>query len=205
VGGEEAVLGHDGRVQGKLRSPVGDEVQIRHFLDILSEKLEETSVVHSMVVVMPGMDVQGMLRHGPGPHVQNIGKSLPGGGVKRLVHVGDALATGEVRRPEAHHAHSGRHRCGGMLTLGLEEEEPSAIGVGVARSHGQGPPLAHLGRRRDGIGTRRFAGIGLTPDDGLTAVHGFGGSRVFKGLRSLVALRADHPASLPASSRTEVN
>ena len=192
-------------IQGELGHPVADEVQVRHLLDVLAEELEEPGVIHGMVVVMPGVDVQALLRHGPGRHVQHVGQPLSDCRIEGLVHVGDTLATGEIRGPETYHAHPCRHRGGGMLTLRLEEEEPPAIGVGVSRRHGQSPTLTHLGGRCDWVGSRRFAGVGFTPDDGFAAVHGFGDSRVFKGLLSLVALRAGHPASLPASSRMEAN
>ena len=64
VAGEEAVLGADAGVQRQLGELVGDEVQVRGFLRVLGEDLEEPRVVHGMVIVMPRMHVQGVLGHG---------------------------------------------------------------------------------------------------------------------------------------------
>ncbi len=158
VAGEKAVLRAEPGGERQLGDPVRDDREVGDVLNVLAEELEEAGVVDGVIVVVPGVYVEGLLGHGPSGHVQDISKALAGGGVQRLVHVGDALAAREVGRAEAGHAEAGGHGCCGVLPFGLEEDEAAAVHIGPARGGSRSPALAHLGRGSDGVCSRSIAG-----------------------------------------------
>jgi hypothetical protein len=82
----------DTGVECQFGNAVSNQVQVRNFLHILGENLEETRVVHRMVVVMAAMDIQGLLGHCPGGNIEHIGKPFSHGGIKRFMHIGYALS-----------------------------------------------------------------------------------------------------------------
>ena len=108
VRGQEAVLGDDARGQRQLGDAVGDDVQVGRGLGVLGEDLEEAGVVDAVVVVVPGVDVERRLGHGPRADVEHVGQPLADRRVERLVHVGDALPGGEVGRAQAGHRQARR-------------------------------------------------------------------------------------------------
>ena len=65
----------------------------------------------------------------------------------------------------------GGHRGGGVLALGLDEDQRPAGDVDVAGGRGLGPVLAHLGRGRDRVGAGGVGRLALAHDDGGVAVH----------------------------------
>ena len=76
VGGEETVLGNDPGRECQLSHPVGDDVQVCRSLSIFGEHLEEARIVDAVVVVVPGVHVEGGLGHGPCTDVQDVGQPL---------------------------------------------------------------------------------------------------------------------------------
>ncbi len=168
---QEPVLRQHARGERQLGDAVRDQVEVGGLLRVLGEELEEPRVVDGVIVVVAGVDVQGVLRHRPAGDVQHVGEPLADRGVERLVHVGDALAAREVRRAQADHAHPGGDRRRGVLAFGLEEDELAAVDVRLAGGHRDGPPLAHLGRGGDRVRARRLAGRGLHLDDRRAPVH----------------------------------
>ena len=200
VAREEPVLRHEARIEAQLGDPVRDQRQVCGALYVLGEQLEEPGVVHGVVVVMTRVHVERVLGHGARRNVQHVREALAYCGVQRLVHIGDALAAREVGGPEPGHAHSGRDRRCGMLALRLEEQEPSAVHVGLARGIGGGPALAHLGRRGDRVRSGALAGGDLHFDHRRAAVHRRRNTRVPDfGCRVVASFSPDHPVRLPAA------
>jgi hypothetical protein len=185
VTGQEAVLRADARVERELGDAVGDQVEIRHLLDVLGEELEESRVVDGVVVVVTAVDVEGVLGDRAAGDVEDVGEALADGRVKRFVHVGDALTRREVGRAQADEAHAGSHGSGCVLAFGLEEDQPAAVDVGLALRHRLRPALAHLGGGRDRVGTRRFGRGRLHRDDRRAAVHRLRRAREPRGARRL--------------------
>ena len=168
---EEPVLGDDPRVQRELGDAVGDEIEVGHFLHVLGEQLKESGVVHGVIVVMAGVHVEGMLGDRPRGHVEHVGEPLAHRRVQRLVHIGDALPTREVGRPEPGHRHAGGHCRGRVLSLGLEEQQAPPIHIALAFGHGDRPSLAHLRRGRDRVRARGFTGRRFHRHHGAAAVE----------------------------------
>ena len=73
-----------------------DEIQVGNTLHILREKLKKAGVIDGMVIVMAGVHIQCVLGHGAAGHVQHVGQPFAHRRVQRLVHIGNALAAGEV-------------------------------------------------------------------------------------------------------------
>jgi hypothetical protein len=157
-----------------------DDGEVRDFLHILAEQLEEAGVVDGVVVIVAGVHVERVLRHCTRRDVQHVRETLADRGVERLVHVRDALAAREVRGAQPRHAHARRHRGGRMLTLGLEEEQTSAERVLLPCRHRECPALAHLCGRCDRIRTGRVTRFRLDRDDDGTAVGGIEQAWVFR-------------------------
>jgi hypothetical protein len=59
----------------------------------------------------------------------------------------------KVDSPQPGHGQAGGHRGGGVLALGLDEDQRPVGDVEVPRRRGLGPVFAHLRRRRDRVGT----------------------------------------------------
>ncbi len=204
VAGQEAVLRANARVQRQLGDPSRDQVEVRRLLHVLREELEEARVVDAVVVVVPGVDVQGVLRHGAARHVEHVGETLADRGIERLVHVRDALAAGEVGRAQPREAHArgdGRRR---VLALGFEEQQLPAAHVGLAGGERHGEPLAHLGGRGDRVRARGIAAGRLHGDDRAAAVGSSALARV-AGLGGGITGGGRHEEALPASSRASAN
>ncbi len=172
VRGQEAVLSDRAGGQRQLGDAVGDDVQVGRRLGVLGEELEEAGVVDAVVVVVPGVHVERRLGHRPRADVEHVGQPLADRRVERLVHVGDALARREVRGAQAGHRHAGGDRGGGVLALGLDEDQRAAGDVDVALGRVLRPVLAHLGRGRDRVGAGGVGRLALAHDDGGVAVHG---------------------------------
>ena len=167
----------------------------------LAKSWKEARVVDRVVVVVSRVHVERVLGHGPAGDVEHVGQSLAHGRIERLVHVGDALAAREVGRAEPRHAHPGHHAGGGVLALGLEEDQAAAVHVRRACGNRGGPALSHLGGGGDGIGAGRLAGGRLRADHGPTAIVGGEDPRVlhFAGLCVAHSFRISlHPLTLPS-------
>ncbi len=158
-------------VQRQLGDAVGDDVEIGRRLHVLGEQLEEAGVVDAVVVVVPGVHVEGRLGHRPRADVEHVGQALADRRVERLVHVGDALPGGEVRGAQAGHRKARGDRGGGVLALGLDEDQRPAGDVDVSGGCGFRPVFAHLGRGRDRVGAGGVARLALALDDRGVAVH----------------------------------
>jgi hypothetical protein len=171
VRGQEAVLRDGAGVERQLGDAVGDDVQVGRRLRVAREQLEEPGVVDAVVVVVPGVHVQGRLGHRAGTDVEHVGEPLSHRGVERLVHVGDALSRREVGRSQPRHGHARRHRRRRVLPLRLDEDQRTPGDVDVPGGRRLGPVLAHLGRRRDRVGAGRVGRLALAHDDGGVAVH----------------------------------
>ena len=75
---------------------MGDDIEVSGLLRGSGEQLEKAGIVHAMVIIVPGVHIEGGLGHGAGADIQYVGKSLAHGGIQRLMHVGDALAGRKV-------------------------------------------------------------------------------------------------------------
>ena len=171
VAREKAVLRDDARIQRQLGDTVRDQVEIRGLLDVLGEQLEEPGVIDRVIVVVSRVHVERVLRDGARGDVQHVRETFSHGRVQRLVHVDDALAAREVRGTEPGHAHARGDRGGGVLALGLEEQQLPAVDVALPFGDRSRPALAHLCRGRDGIGTRGLARGRLHGHDRRASVH----------------------------------
>ena len=172
VGRQEAVLADDGRGQRQLGELARDQVQVGGLGGALGHHLDEAGVVDAVVVVVAGVHVQAGLGDRAAAHVQHVGQALADRRVQRLVHEGDALARREVGRAQAGHRHAGGDAGGGVLGLGLDEDQRPVGDVQVAGGHFLRPVLAHLRRRRDRVGAGGVGGLALDHDDGGVAVDG---------------------------------
>ncbi len=181
VGGEEAVLADRAGGEREFGDFAGDEVEVRRFLRAFAEDLEEARVVHQVIVVVARVHVEGGLGDGAAADVEDVGKAFADGAVERLVHVGDALAGGEIRGAKAGHGHAGGDPGGGVFAFRLDEDQRTSGDVDVAGAGHFRPVLAHLRGGGDGVGTRRVARFAFTHDDGGVAVHRFGNAGVFGG------------------------
>jgi hypothetical protein len=132
VGGEEAVHGDDGRGQRQLGGLAADQVQVGGFLGALGEHLDETGIVHAVVVVVAAVHVQGGLGDGAAAQVEHVGQALADGAIEGFVHERGALGGGEVHRPQAGHGHAGGDAGGGVLGFRLQEDQGPAGHVHVA-------------------------------------------------------------------------
>ena len=72
VSGEKAVLGHRRRGQGQLGDLVADEVEVRRFLGVLTEDLEEAGVVDAVVIVVGAVDIETGLGDGAAADIEHV-------------------------------------------------------------------------------------------------------------------------------------
>ena len=209
VAREESVLRANPGIERQLGNPVRDEVQVGRLLHVPREDLEEAGVVDRVIVVVAGVHVERVLGHRARRDIEHVREALADRGVERLVHVGDALPAGEVRRAKAGHRHPGRHRGRGVLALGFEEEEPATVDVLAALGHRRGPPFAHLRRWRDRIRAGRFARRGLHRHHCAAAVERLPGPGVLccqrLARRGFLLRPQSHAASLTTFVGTRAN
>ena len=178
MAGEEAVLGAYPGVERKLRNAMRNEIQVGNALHVFGEYLEKTSVINSMVVIVPGVDIERVLGHCAAGHVQDIGQPFAHRCVERFVHIGYALAAGEVGRAQAHHAHAGGHTCSGMLSFGFKVNQAAPIDIFFAVGDRRCPAFSHLGGRRDRIGACCLTGRSLHRNDSGASIPGSENPRV---------------------------
>ena len=170
---EKPVLRANARVERQFGNTVRDQIEIGNFLHILRKQLEEAGVIHRVIIIVPRVHVERVLRDGARRHIEHIGETLAHRRVERLVHVGNPLPAREVRRAQTRHAHTGRHGRRRMLAFRLKEQEPTTVDVHLAFGDRSGPALAHLRARGDRIRAGGFASGRLHRDDGGTAVERF--------------------------------
>ncbi len=180
VRGQEAVLRDGARRERQLGNAVGDDVEVGHMLGFVGKQLEEARIVYGMVVVMAGVYVQGGFGHGPGADVEHIRQAFAHRGVQRFVHVRDALAGGEIGRPQPRHRQARRDGSRSVFAFGFDKNQRPVGDVEVPFGRLFRPILAHLRGGGDGIRARCIGGFPFAHNGRRVAVQCHPRAGIFK-------------------------
>jgi len=154
---EEAVLDvHAGR-QGAFGHAAQDEGLIGGLLRVAGHEHDPARVEGGIDVVVAAVDVERVLRQGPGRDFHHHRRELAGGVIVLLDAVDDALARREVHDAVAGHGVGDGPALGGVLALRLDRQLGPPKDVELALREGELEELPHLGRGGDGI---EDAGVG---------------------------------------------
>ena len=179
MGREEAVHDVHAGGQTELGDPAENERLVGGLLGVFAEDDDPPCVEGAVHVVVPAVDVQGMLGQRPRRHLQHHRGALAGSVVILLDAVDNALARGVIHHALAAHGVGDRAALGGVFSLRFHGDRVLTKHVELALSKRLLIQLAALGRRRNGIehaglGDARFSVVG----NQLVAVGGDSDSRV---------------------------
>ena len=92
MGGEKAILRHDAGSESEFGNAVRNHIKVGGFLGVFGEKLEKTGIIHTVIVIVASVHIQGRFGHGACADVEHVSQAFADRGIKRFVHVSNALA-----------------------------------------------------------------------------------------------------------------
>ena len=156
VRGEEAVLDIHTRSEGFFGYLAEDYRLVGRLLSVLGEKHDPAYIEGSVNVVVPAMDIEGVLGEGTSGDLEYHCRELAWSMVVLLDTVDDPLAGGEIDRSLAGNGGGDGAPLGGVFAFALDRGGGASKDVELTLGSSKFVHLAHFRRRRNRIIDPRF-------------------------------------------------